>query len=149
MKMPCLLLTIMVVWLCGNFAIAMPVEESNLIPAERSSTGGLAPYERGAIALDNEQAPGNTVAGSTLPDRAVIDLYYKSYKEGPLPMWRELYIINEYKGSQIVRQSLCDPSRWYNPGMEEVCGFSFVLFFWGGLTESKPKTLRRLLEIFD
>ena len=130
MKMPCLFLTIMMAWLCGNFVIAMPVEESNLTPAERSSAGAVVPYEHGASAFDNVQAPGNIVVGSTLPDRAVLAMKYKSYQEGLLSNTRELYIINEYKGSQIVRQSLCDPKRWYKFGLEEVRGFSFLFFLY-------------------
>lgn len=51
-----------------------------------------------------------TIGNDTLPDKAEIVLHLISWPlQGPSPLkYSHFYIINEYKGWQIIRQSLCD-----------------------------------------
>ena len=126
-KMLCLLIAVTMTWLCGSRVVAAtPVGGSDLTPEEASSSEILTPNDQETSGLVRKQIPV-TLNNDTLSDRAELVLSRFSWLLGlpPLKM-SNFFIINEYNGWQIVRQSFCDTGKWEDISNQKVIEYDFL-----------------------
>ena len=112
-----LLIAIIVTCLYGQAVLAIPVRGSDLA-ADTSSPKVLAPKDQNTSVLFGRQIE-ESVEDDGLPDRAELVLKRFSWRRGVFQPTSTLYMINEYKGWQLIRQSLCDTGFRRDKDIEE------------------------------